>query len=464
MFRTSLRTDRWVSTQDGRLNAVLEVDAGGLAAAGAPPPAAEVILVDCSGSMSLPPTKMSAARRATAAAVDALREGVRFAIVEGTATARLRYPLDGRLATADAETRAAARQAAAGMVASGGTAMGSWLLLARDLLAAHPGAIRHAILLTDGQNVGETPAELERALAECAGEFTCDARGIGADWEPRELHRITAALRGRADAVRAEAELTDDFTGMIADSMRKVLPDVRIRIETRPGARLHFVRQSFPAMADLTAEAVRLDEHTVEVSTGAWSTDLRHFHLCLTVDPAGAALYQDTPVGSVRLAVVRPGRGVAEPVGEPEPLLVHWTDEEPRSAQHAPEVTHYQRLERLRQLVQDGCDALDGGDRDRAAELLGAAVRLAHELGNAEQLRRIGGLAEIQDAAAGRIELREQVAREDIRWAEGGSVLSVVPGRPEPPAEPLPPRRCACCDLLWPGESTYCEATGKELP
>ncbi|WHT18511.1 VWA domain-containing protein [Crossiella sp. CA-258035] len=458
-FRTKVHAHRWLSTTDDLLSVVLVVDGTGLTGADTPPAAAEVIMVDCSGSMSLPPSKIAAARRATAAAVDALRDGVRFALVAGTDTASLLYPLAPRMATADERSRAEARQAAAAMVASGGTAMGSWLLLARDLLAAHPGAIRHAILLTDGQNVGETPEQLEAALRACAGEFTCDARGIGADWKPAELRRITAALRGRADAVRAEADLAEDFTGMVAEAMRKVVPEVRIRVQTRPGTEIRFLRQVFPVAADLTAEAVAVGEGLTEFSTGSWSADLRHFNLGLTVGPAGAPHGQDVPVGSVRLLAVPPGTTAAEEVGEPEPLLVHWTEDEARFSQVDPYVGHYRGQERLRRLVIEGCEALDAGDRAAAADLLGEAVRLATASGNTEQLDRIGQLAEIEDAAAGRIRLTDELSKVDINWLDGGSGISVVPGQqlPVPASEPLPDRRCPVCELVWPGAHRFCE-------
>src|SRR3954451_5591547 len=43
---------------------------------GTRPGAAVVIMVDCSGSMDYPPTKMRSARDATAAAIDTIRDGV----------------------------------------------------------------------------------------------------------------------------------------------------------------------------------------------------------------------------------------------------------------------------------------------------------------------------------------------------------------------------------------------------
>ena len=66
---------------------------------------AEIIIVDCSGSMDYPPTKMTEARAATAAAVDVIRDGTSFAIVAGTSTAWPVYPADGSMAVAGERTR-----------------------------------------------------------------------------------------------------------------------------------------------------------------------------------------------------------------------------------------------------------------------------------------------------------------------------------------------------------------------
>src|SRR5208282_333165 len=62
---------------------------------------AEIIIIDCSGSMRSPQTKIAEARAATAAAVDVIRDGVAFAVVAGTEKAQPVFPHDGSLAVAD---------------------------------------------------------------------------------------------------------------------------------------------------------------------------------------------------------------------------------------------------------------------------------------------------------------------------------------------------------------------------
>ena len=87
--------------------------------AGQSPDAAVAIMVDCSGSMDYPPTKMRGARDATGAAIDALRDGVHFAVIGGTHVAKEVYPGNGRLAVADATTRGQAKQALRKLSAGG---------------------------------------------------------------------------------------------------------------------------------------------------------------------------------------------------------------------------------------------------------------------------------------------------------------------------------------------------------
>jgi hypothetical protein len=84
-----------------------------------------VIMIDCSGSMAQPGTKMSEAIRATAAAIDTLPNGTEFAVVAGRANALMAYPDDQRLVVSSKKTRAEAKAAVRRLTASGGTAMGT---------------------------------------------------------------------------------------------------------------------------------------------------------------------------------------------------------------------------------------------------------------------------------------------------------------------------------------------------
>jgi von Willebrand factor type A domain len=140
---------------------------------------AEIVIIDCSGSMEYPHTKIAEARAATAAAVDVIRDGVRFAVIAGTDKAWPVFPADGSMVLADSASKAAARQAVAGLRAAGGTAIGQWLRLAREVFEYYPVKLRHAILLTDGKNQHESPDQLAAVVGQCEGVFSCDCRGGG---------------------------------------------------------------------------------------------------------------------------------------------------------------------------------------------------------------------------------------------------------------------------------------------
>src|SRR6267143_2674979 len=164
------------------VNAVVTITASGASAsggfAGGAGPASgggsvEVIVVDTSGSMG--GSKIRAAREATAAAVAAIKDGVRFAVISGDNSAHVVYPRTGGLATASSETRAEAQRATSRLEASGGTAIGSWLQLITSIVAREPG-IKHVILLTDGKDEHESPETLEAAIEAGKGVFQCDCR------------------------------------------------------------------------------------------------------------------------------------------------------------------------------------------------------------------------------------------------------------------------------------------------
>src|ERR1700677_2258108 len=249
---------------------------------------AEIIIVDCSGSMDFPPEKILAARAATSAAVDVIRDGARFAIVAGTNTAWPVYPVDGSMAVADARTRAEAKRAVAGLRSNGGTAIGQWLRLAHRIFQSYPATLRHAILLTDGKNQHETPEELAAAIALCEGSFRCDCRGVGTDWVVDELRKISTALLGTVDIVPDPAGLAADFEEMMRGAMSKQLPDVMLRVWTPQQAIAKFVKQVAPAIDDLTGRRSPSSPQVGDYPTGAWAPgETRDYHVGVEVNVGG---------------------------------------------------------------------------------------------------------------------------------------------------------------------------------
>ncbi|MGW6598447.1 vWA domain-containing protein [Streptomyces sp. NPDC055036] len=386
------------------------------------PNAAVVIMVDCSGSMDYPPTKMRNARDATAAAVDTLRDGVAFAIVGGTHVAKEVFPGNGRLAIADRGTRAQAKEALRRLSAGGGTAIGTWLRLADRLLSTADVAIRHGILLTDGRNEHEAPEDLRAALDSCAGRFTCDARGVGTDWEVKEVTAIASALLGTADIVADPAGLAADFTSMMENAMGKEVADVALRLWTPVGVEIAFIKQVAPTVEDLTGRRTEAGPRAGDYPTGSWGDESRDYHVCVRVPEAGIG--QEMLAARVSLILPAPGDEAPEVLSQGLVRAV-WTDDMAASTSINPQVAHYTGQAELAQVIQQGLDARKSGDFDDATAKLGRAVQLAASSGNADTAKLLSKVVDVVDAATGTVRLKAKVADADEMTLETRSTKTV---------------------------------------
>ncbi|WP_327367467.1 vWA domain-containing protein [Streptomyces sp. NBC_01217] len=389
---------------------------------GQAPKAAVVIMVDCSGSMDYPPTKMRNARDATAAAIDTLRDGTSFAVVGGTHVAKEVYPGNGRLAVADARTKAQAKEALRALSAGGGTAIGTWLRLADRLLGAADVEIRHGILLTDGRNEHEAPEDLRAALESCAGRFTCDARGVGTDWEVKEVTAIASALLGTADIVADPAGLAADFTQMMENAMGKEVADVALRLWTPVGVEIRFVKQVAPTVVDLTGRRTGVGPRAGDYPTGSWGDESRDYHVCVQVPQAGIG--QEMLASRVSLVLPDPSGGAPQTLSQGLVRAV-WTEDMVASTSINPQVAHYTGQAELAQVIQQGLDARKSGDFDGATAKLGRAVQLASASGNEDTAKLLSKVVDVVDAATGTVRLKAKVAEANSMTLETRSTKTV---------------------------------------
>lgn len=369
--------------------------------------AAEVIILDTSASMEWPITKIVAARQAAMKAVDTLRDGVRFAVVAGSHVATMVYPRDKDMAIADGRTKIEAKAAIGGLAPSGGTAMGSWLRLADELLSAHPKAIKHAILLTDGKNEHESPEEFGANIKSVTGSFVCDCRGIGTDWEPDELRRVASATLGSVDIVPDPSGLEADFRAMMANAMGKAVADVSLRVWVPQGAQIRFVRQVLPTVEDLTFKGSEAGPQAYDFPTGAWGTERRDYHI--GVDVPGRPVGQELRAAWVRLVI---------PGDDPQFLasgnvLAEWTDDESAYAKIDPNVAHYTGQQELAAVIQEGLQAKKVGDLDTATTRLGRAVALASQTGNEATAALLDKVVDVVDVGSGTVRLKKTVEKVD---------------------------------------------------
>jgi hypothetical protein len=371
--------------------------------------AAEIIIVDCSGSMDVPQTKIASARAATAAAIDVLRDGTAFAVVAGTSTAWPVFPTDGTMAIADEGTRAAARRAAAGLRASGGTAIGQWLRLACAIFETYPAQLRHAILLTDGKNQHETSEQLDAAIGRCEGLFSCDCRGVGTDWEVAELRRVSTGLLGTVDIVPDPAGLAADFTAMMENAMGKQVADVALRVWTPQHAVVEFVKQVAPEVVDLTDRRTQSGSQAGDYPTGAWAPgESRDYHVSVAVNPAGVG----QEMLAARVSLVASSASGSEVLGQGLVRAV-WTDDAELSTKINPRVAHYTGQAEMAGLIQDGLEARKQGDEETATAKLGRAVALAEKSGNEDTAKLLAKVVDVVDAATGTVRLKKAVADAD---------------------------------------------------
>jgi hypothetical protein len=397
------------------------------------PERAEVILIDCSGSMAYPMARLRAAQAATGAAVDALHDGTWFAVVRANHAAEAVYPSTG-LAQASPPTRAEAKRALTLLWPEGGTAMGKWLLLARDLLATRPGAIAHATLLTDGRNESETRMALDAALTACAGSFQCDCRGVGTDWEVSELRTIASALLGTVEIVAEPADLAADFRSMTRSAMGKLTGSVALRVWTPKGATLRALTQVSPTILDIAARRTATDALAGHYPTGAWGDESRQYHVSIRV-PSKA-------IGQEMLAA-RIGLVVGSHCVEEALVKAIWTDDSQRSSEINREVAHFTGQAELANAIQDGLKARRAGDESTATLKLGRAIRLAAQSANHDTMKLLLGVLEVNDAATGSVRLKHDVAREDEMALDSRSTKTVaLTERPSRSAQGASAPRC----------------------
>lgn len=380
-----------------------------------PVSAAEIIMVDISGSMSVQ-GKIHQAKRATAVAIDTLRDGVAFAVIAGNTEAILVYPPHPGMVPADARTRAEAKAAVARLHAFGGTAIGRWLHLANQLFAAQPAEVKHAILLTDGQNQHETPEVLHQVLQMCEGRFSCDSRGVGADWVADELRKVASTLLGSADGLEDPAELPAAFQAMTESAMGKSVADVTLRVWSPAGARIRFVKQVFPQVEELTGRRTEVSARIGDYPTGAWGAESRDYHVSVQVPPG--------TLGEERLAarvsLVSDDTVIAQSL-----VLARWTEDDALSTQINDRVAHYTGQAELAEVIQQGLEAREAGDDATATAKLGRAVQLADESGHEQTAKLLRRVVDVEDAATGTVRLRRDASSLDAELTNVRSTKTI---------------------------------------
>lgn len=407
-FTSSVYQNEYLPDGGTDVNAIVTVSCSGAGAAGrtGSGAAGEIIIVDTSGSMG--EANMEAAKRAAMSALDVILDGTWFAVIAGNHRAYLAYPLvqTGRgMVQMDQRTRAEAKREIARFRADGGTAIGSWLSLARALFDS-VGTLqqKHAILLTDGENHNETSQQLDAAIRASLGSFQVDARGVGVDWKVPEIRKVAQALLGTVDIIPDPSQLQPAFAEIMRASMGRGVAEANLKVWSPRGSHVLFVRQVSPSVTDLTHRGTPVNPLTRLYPTGAWGDESRDYHICVRL-PA-KALGQEQLAARVQLVI-------GEHIQTQGLIKAKWSSDDSLTARINPEVAHYTGQTELAAAIQDGLAAKASGDEATATTRLGRAVQLAAETGDGGATSRLSKVVDIQDAATGRVQLRTSVDKAD---------------------------------------------------
>jgi hypothetical protein len=384
------------------VHAVVTVTCSNAGESGNASDAAEVLIIDTSGSMREPRTKITSARKAAAVAIDAIADGTFFAVIAGASQPDVLFPSRGGMVPADAKSRKTATDAIARHDAAGGTAIGAWLQCADDLFEGSAVTKRHAILLTDGRN-GEDAGVFQRYLQSVEGRFQCDCRGVGADWDVNQLRLVASALLGSVDLIDP-ADMAEDFASMMTTSMGRGIASASLRVWAPQGAQVLFVRQVAPAIEDLTSKRTAVSDLIGDYPTGAWGDESRDYHVAVRVPPKS--------VGAEQLAA-RVQLVVGDAVQASGLVRATWSDDATLTTRINPAVAHYTGQAELASAIQDGLAAKAAGDDATATVKLGRAAQLAAETGNDEATAKLQKVVDIQDADTGTVRLKREVDKLD---------------------------------------------------
>jgi von Willebrand factor type A C-terminal domain/von Willebrand factor type A domain len=409
-FNAEVFQNPYLAQGEVNVNAIMTVSAAGDPAAARPSHTSSLfgMIVDISGSMN--GQKIAAAKDALCQMIDLIPDDAHFFIVAGNDRAKLVVPL----VPATPSNRTAARNAVRDIIAGGATVMSTWLNTALSEFNKMPNAMRQALLMTDGQNDPSDSFKLPQVLALCEGVFQCDCRGVGTDWQVKQLQVVGDRLLGTTDIIPDAAGIATDFQSILSQAMGKQVSDVNLRLWTPQGAKVLFCKQVSPEIVDLTNRAKSAKPQVMDYPTGAWGgQESRDYHFCIQL-PAGNV---GDEILAGRASLICSIDGVETKITEAR-ILATWTDDEARSTKIDRRVAHYTGQAELAQVIQEGIEAKDQGNIDVATAKLGRAVQIAHDSGNEATAKLLRKVVDIEDAATGTVRIRREVAKEDAMALE----------------------------------------------
>ena len=416
-FRVETFFNPYLPAGTNRVDAVVTVTADGESAA-VRTNAVVGLILDTSGSMS--GERMEAVKYATRKAIALIDESASFFVVRFAD----RSSVVSGLAPATPENKALADAAVRRLEAGGTTKMSTGLSAALSEFVKQPNAIHYALFLTDGKNDAPDESALDTVLASAEGVFQCDCRGVGTDWQPKQLQKIARALLGTAQIIAEPVGIDADFQTAIAQAQSRGVGDVRLRLWTPKSARVVAVKQVSPEIVPLTDRAAVVDAQTSDYPTGAWGRESRDYYVAVEMTPGTVG---DEMLGC-RVSIVYDESGQEQKIMG-APVVATWTDDEALSARINVQVAHYTGQEELASAIQEGLEARAAGHLDEATRHLGRAAKLAADSGNDGATARLAKVVDIVDADLGTVRLKAKIAKADEMDLDLGSTRTSRAGQ-----------------------------------
>lgn len=399
--------NKFLSPGQTRVDGILTVTAPDDLEATAGGPLVVGFIFDKSGSMA--GERINSVRRAVTSAIALLDETAWFFVVAFDGGSTIVVP--EMLASPQAKRDAA--KALADVKAAGGTAMSTGLAEARKIFERAPDAIKQAVFLTDGKNESDEKGAVADELKRCEGLFECDCWGVGTDWRVGEVQQIAEALLGKAALIPDPAGMDAAFGEAISKASAKSVRDVRLRLWSPQGSRPVFVKQVNPTIEELTDKPKIVSPLVREYMTGAWAKgESRDFHVAFEVR-AGAAEEEMLACrpSMVYLAPIAGGWSEVEDKAPQGRVFANWTNDPSLSSRIDKHVAHYTGQNDLAKAIVEGLELREQGDEAGATQLLGRAVKIAHESKNAEMAQRLQKVVDVVDASTGTIKLKREVKK-----------------------------------------------------
>jgi von Willebrand factor type A C-terminal domain/von Willebrand factor type A domain len=413
-FQAEVFQNAYLPAGNTEVHAIMTISTLGTAIGAAPSaPGDRLFGIICDTSGSMDGAKIQSAKKAIIQLIEMLPEDVNFFIIGGASRAK---PIVAVMRAHAINKAAAIRLVRSEFTANGGTRISTWLEAAYQQFETMPKAIRQALLLTDGQNDLNDAQDLAAILQKCAGVFQCDCRGVGTDWQVKQLQSIGSRLLGSTDIIAAPDQITSDFQAILGKALDKNVADVKLRLWSPQGADILYCKQVSPSIVDMAAQ--RLNTQTLDYPTGAWAAqESRDYHFCIKVTPG--QIGDEMLAG--RASLIATEAGVETKIAEGK-ILASWTADEAKSTRIDRTVAHYTGQAELAQSIQEGLAARNAGNLEVATMKLEKAVRLAAASGNEATTKLLKSVVDIDDA--GTVRLKRSVEKLDEMALETRSTVT----------------------------------------